>query len=160
MENCRKIGYIRIIKVLAFFWLCFVYTYYWAFNTYPLNFNDYPEIMTQPISVLLLSGIIFAFDIFLFYTAFQTMYDKIKLIYLRKVYFNPFLYIIKTYLSYVIPISFLIASMTAVYPFIGDGPIFPHFTQNNFIQNCSMYWYTNILFINNFYPWDNGEQCG
>jgi hypothetical protein len=133
LERSRKIGYIRVLKVVAFFWICFVYTYYWAFNTYPINFNDYPEIMTRPISVLLLSGIIFGFDMLLFYVAFQTMYEKLKLVYLRKVHFNPLFYVVKTYMGYAIPISFLIACMTSLYPFLGDGPIFPHFTSSNFI---------------------------
>ena len=56
------------------------------------------------------------------------MYDKLKCIYLRKNAFNPFLHIIRTILGYAIPIAVLIAGITTVYPFLGNGPIFPHFT--------------------------------
>lgn len=50
--------------------------------------------------------------------------------------------------------------MTSVYPFLGSGPIYPHFAKEEFVNNCSKYWYTNILFISNFYPDAASLKCG
>ena len=103
--------------------------------------------MSHPLSVIFLSGVIFGFDLLFFYSGFQVMYEKLKTIHLRKVQYNPILYFIKTYLQYVIPIAFFIAALSTVYPYIGDGPIFPHFIKNGVIENCSNNWYANILMI-------------
>ena len=68
--------------------------------------------------------------------------------------FNPFIYVLKVYLSYAVPICFMLAIMTCLYPFLGYGPIFPYLTNKFFVKNCNKYWYTDILFINDIYPWE------
>ena len=70
IENNRKVCFLRILKVVAFFWITFDMTYLWAFTTFPLNFNEYPYYLTQPRSVILVMGMIFGFDILIFYIAF------------------------------------------------------------------------------------------
>jgi hypothetical protein len=34
-------------------------------------------------------------------------------------------------------------------PYIGDGPLWANVSDNT---NCDDYWWTNLLYINNFYP--------
>ena len=52
---------------------------------------------------------------------------------------------------------FVILFFTYVSQLFGDGPFFrlkfPHAA-----QNCKDYWWTNILYVNNFYPKDNSKQ--
>ncbi|XP_041453975.1 nose resistant to fluoxetine protein 6-like [Lytechinus variegatus] len=41
-------------------------------------------------------------------------------------------------------------------PWVGDGPLWRSF-QNT--ETCSKYWWTNILYINNFYPQQFAQEC-
>ena len=45
---------------------------------------------------------------------------------------------------------FALAFFVFVLPYIGTGPIWQNY--NKTVQPCSDYWWTNALFINNFYP--------
>jgi hypothetical protein len=45
-----------------------------------------------------------------------------------------------------------------IFPFIGDGPIFPDIINDFFLDSCS-YWWTNFLLISNWVPWTNEEMC-
>jgi len=45
-----------------------------------------------------------------------------------------------------------------IFPFIGDGPIFPDVISDFFLNSCS-YWWTNFLLISNWVPWNNEEMC-
>jgi hypothetical protein len=103
--------------------------------------------MTQPLNVILISGVIFGFDMLIFYSAFQTMYEKLKMIHLRKVYYNPLLFAIKMFLNYMIPMNIVVAGIVTIFPFMGKGPIFPYFLENNFTSKCSDKWWTNLLLI-------------
>jgi hypothetical protein len=151
----------RMLKVLAFFWITFCTTYYWAINSFPLNFNEYPHIMTSWESVIFMSGVLFGVDLILFYTAFQVMYDKLHAIYLRGMRFNVFWYLAKTYLHHLIPVCAIMAGMMCVYPFLGnETPLFAYFTSSYFLNNCTNNWWPNLLFIQNFYPWNPSEACG
>ncbi len=88
----------RGLKVFAFIWTTFVQTYYWAFVTYPINSLEYPSITTNGLSVVLLSGMIFGYDLFIFYATFLVMNDKLKSTYIQNIRFNPLLHVIKTFL--------------------------------------------------------------
>ena len=71
------------------------------------------------------------------------------------------LFILKSYLYYVIPVLFLTASMIAIFPFIGSGPLYPLLTEEFFLEPCLKYWWTNLLLISNFVPWGEfDELCG
>lgn len=61
---------------------------------------------------------------------------------------------------YCIPMSFLIGIMASIYPFVGSGPVFPYLTESFYIDNCNKYWYSSLLFINDFYPWKVEDECG
>lgn len=50
--------------------------------------------------------------------------------------------------------------MVTFFPFLGEGPIYALVSQSIFIDNCKHYWWTNLLLINNFYPWKLSKQCG
>lgn len=45
-----------------------------------------------------------------------------------------------------------------VAPFIGSGPFFPKFQQSVF-RRCDQYWWTGLLYLHNFVPWDSDKVC-
>lgn len=151
-EKSHKVGYMRILKVIGFIWICFDITFYIALKTYPINYNEYPSLTTNSFSTFLLSGIIFGFSMVYFYSGFSTMYDILQSIFIKQQKFNPFLFIIRCYIFYVIPIAFTIAIIVTFLPYMGQGPIYSLVIQDIFIKSCSEYWWTNILLISNYYP--------
>lgn len=43
---------------------------------------------------------------------------------------------------------------------LGDGPFYYlSYTKGTLLANCQKYWWTNFLFINNFYPWSMANEC-
>jgi len=52
---------------------------------------------------------------------------------------------------------FSLAFLVFVMPYLGSGPIWQNY--NKTVQPCNDYWWTNALFINNFYPTEYEQQC-
>lgn len=42
-------------------------------------------------------------------------------------------------------------------PYIGGGPIWKYY--NDMMTTCNSYWWTNAIFINNFYPVNYDDKC-
>ena len=47
---------------------------------------------------------------------------------------------------------FVILFYVYIFPFCGDGPLWFQKAKGVGIENCKNYWWTNLLYINNFYP--------
>lgn len=67
--------------------------------------------------------------------------------------------IIKTF----IPVAFCILFGMSAFLYSGSGPLWMY-QGSAIISNCNTYWWTNLLFISNIYPWSNTyisstEQC-
>ena len=142
----------RILKVISLIWVCFDFTIFIGLETYPINYNDYPFLTTGFWGTVQVSGCIFGFSLMFFYEGFSNMYDILLQIYIRRQNFNPFLYILRTYFYYALPVG--LTTMFAVFlmPYLGSGPIYSTVFNNFFQRPCSGYWWTNILLINNYYP--------
>lgn len=143
-----------MIKVIGLFWVTACFVYFWALMSYPTNYYDILTITTDAVGSILLLGGIFGFDMILFYTAFTIMYDKLSTLYLRRIKFSFFSHILKNIIYYCVCLSLMICIMNFIYPFIGQGPLFAFMTNKYIVQNCNDYWYSNILFISDFYPWN------
>ena len=50
---------------------------------------------------------------------------------------------------------FAILFLTKLQPFFGDGPLW--FKMRKQTIGCSDYWWTNLLYINNYHPKNLGE---
>ena len=55
-------------------------------------------------------------------------------------------------------LGFLILSCLYLFPFLVSGPV-AYMYKTNAIESCNSYWWTNLLFINNLYPWNMNDQC-
>jgi hypothetical protein len=53
--------------------------------------------------------------------------------------------------------AFIVAFGIFVMPTIGYGPIWNDY--NKVVNPCYTYWWTNLAFINNFYPTNFDEKC-
>ena len=39
-----------------------------------------------------------------------------------------------------------------LFPLVGKGPIWSAISAKKLANNCKDYWWTNVLYVNNFYP--------
>jgi peptidoglycan/LPS O-acetylase OafA/YrhL len=53
---------------------------------------------------------------------------------------------------------FVIMTYTALGPYLGDGPFWFNMKSGN-TEPCERYWWTNLLYINNFHPKVYADQC-
>lgn len=53
---------------------------------------------------------------------------------------------------------FVIMTYTALGPYMGEGPFWFNMKSGN-TEPCERYWWTNLLYINNFYPKVYADQC-
>lgn len=61
---------------------------------------------------------------------------------------------------YLIPVCYTMVMIMYVMPFLGSGPIYAKVMDDFFTQSCQSYWWTNVIMINNFYPWNINSTCG
>ena len=66
--------------------------------------------------------------------------------------------IIHRYLRLVPSYLFVMMFYMFLAPHMGEGPLWFNLHESN-IDACNSYWWTNILFINNFYPAVYADQC-
>lgn len=59
-----------------------------------------------------------------------------------------------------IPVCYVTCMIIFILPFIGDGPLFTKVMDDFFLGSCSQYWWTNVLLISNYVPWDTNNMCG
>jgi hypothetical protein len=70
------------------------------------------------------------------------------------------LFMIKNFLYYMIPVCYITVIILFVLPFLGDGPLYPYVLNDFFLNSCSQYWWTNVLLISNYLPWNTADMCG
>ena len=102
----------------------------------------------------LISGSFFEFDVFYFITKIlvfsalaKKMYIDIESVSISWLYFR------KVYKIFAL-IPFIMGITIGIFPYLGDGPFYRN-SWGPFIDNFNKYWWTNLLFINNFIPWNS-----
>lgn len=90
-----------------------------------------------------LSGLLAAF------VTLRKMENSMGRLSLFKFYFHRYWRLTPTYM-------FVLVFCSKMTGFLGDGPAW-FLLQSN--ENCDKYWWTNLLYINNFYPPKFGDQC-
>ena len=124
INSRKKLNLLRPFTFIALLWVSLPMTFMIANSTYPANFMIYNSIIKSPIAPFIAAGDIFGYDLLLFCISFQLMYEKLGDIYIRNNPFNPFIFVMSLFLSYMIPMGIFVACIVTIYPFIGEGPIF------------------------------------
>lgn len=97
-------------------------------------------------------------DIFFWITGFLGCYLMLELMKKRRgknqpyyfIMLHRFLRIVPLYLATILFFWFIMAMA-------GNGPIFYRY-KDDYAGGCDKYWWSHLLFINNFYPFHNDEQ--
>ncbi len=125
-----------------------------------MNYSDFTALSKTFAGTVMSSGMMYGYGLIYLYMGFQVMYDRLMTMYYKKQDFNYLLFIVKTFLLYMLPVCYTMVLIMFVLPFIGEGPIYAHIIEEFYSKSCQDYWWTNVILISNFYPSTVKEMCG
>lgn len=115
--------------------------------------------MRQSVIFTIIPGVFFIVPMFLFTSAFLSTFSFITSVdehqqYSAKNIWNFY----KKKIIQIIPFNlFMIGFAMFLMPYLGGGPIWKYY--QDLMRPCQSYWWTNALFINNFYPVNYDDKC-
>lgn len=153
------------IRVISMFWIIYGHTVIIAggITTYSTNPNINPSALDrQAISfkMIYIRSAEYAVDTFFFMSGFLATIGMIDLIKSSKrgtLTLPNYLYgIVLRYIRLTPTYAFVLLFIVKVVSFTGTGPFWNGALgrQSHFVESCSKYWWTNILYLNNFIPED------
>lgn len=101
----------------------------------------------------------YSVDVFFWISGFLGGYLMLEYVKKRNGKNQPFLMIMLHRLLRLIPLYLAtIFFFWQIMSMVGTGPVFFKYKEE-YAGACSRYWWSHLLFINNFYPFDRDEQC-
>jgi hypothetical protein len=101
-----------------------------------LNYSDFTALSKTFAGTVMSSGMMYGYGLIYLYMGFQVMYDRLMTMYYKKQDFNYLLFIVKTFLLYMLPVCYTMVLIMFVLPFIGEGPIFAHIIEEFYQKSC------------------------
>ena len=152
------------IRVLSMFWVIMAHTHVWLFQFHAVdNANTVVNELAPRFSYQVILNGFFSVDSFFFLSGLLVSYLTLRQMERRrkkgyKFGTFPFLtYYVHRILRLTPAYAFVLFFFWSIGPYLGNGPYW-----NGVIMNinstCPKYWWTNLLYINNFYP-KFAEQC-
>lgn len=144
------------VRVLSMWWVILGHTYLWllvyrTINDLGLGVNIIHRFSFQAVnnaffsvdSFFLLSGLLVG------YLSFRRMDKNCGRLPLFQFYFHRFWRLTPSYM-------FVILFYANLYAFLGEGPLW---YGSQLRTTCDSYWWTNLLYINNFHPFSLLKEC-
>ena len=140
------------IRVISMFWIIIHHTKETCVTTSSNMFYDYlfvePRFSSQPIN-----SKAFAVDSFFLLSGTLVAYHTLREMEKRRGRFPVITYYLHRYLRLTMVYAFVLFFFLALGLYLGNGPNWQLRT------TCSKYWWTNLLYINNLYPWEMSREC-
>ena len=155
-QPANAIASIHGIRVISMCWVILGHTIAWAI-LYGVTANILEFFLTVPMRILFqpVTNAFFAVDIFFVLSGLLLSFLSMKEIEQRQGKF-PFISFYVHRLLRLSPAYYVVIFVYfKVLPHVGSGPLWT-FIDNN---NCEKYWWTNILYVNNFYPTSFDSVC-
>eukprot|EP00743_Colponemidia_sp_Colp-15_P007859 GILK01008512.1.p1 GENE.GILK01008512.1~~GILK01008512.1.p1 ORF type:complete len:664 (-),score=68.88 GILK01008512.1:209-2134(-) len=155
-SSFRHLQSLNFLRVISMFWIILGHTHSFLSSRIE-NLKDVIE-ATKTVPFQLVTSAFFAVDIFFWLSGFLVSY--LVLLELQKKGSIPIgKYYIHRYWRLTPVYAFTLFMLWKVSVHMGTGPGFNQF--QSFQENsCGSYWWTNLLYINNFYAMDNfNNEC-
>ncbi|CAF1018529.1 unnamed protein product [Brachionus calyciflorus] len=163
-DNGGEITCLDGIRLFSMLWIIWSHTYNYIIERIDFflvdNIKNIHSLNQEPKSQLIINGM-FGVDSFFLMGAFLLTFkflSKLK----KSNRLTPFewvYYYVQRYWRLAPPMLITLVIFNWIIPYMGYGPLW---NQNNFPRNnedCHRYWWTYVLFINNFVPNGKGTQC-
>lgn len=155
------LGAFNGLRTFMMLWVILGHTLY--VGVISVGFDNFEYIFAKVLNSAAFQLIIageYAVDAFFFMSGFLGVYMMLKeFSKVQKVGFKVWIMsIVHRYLRLTPTYAFTILVFTALAPYlVPDSP----FSGVSLLKNnsCTQYWWTNLLYINNFYPVDFGQEC-
>jgi peptidoglycan/LPS O-acetylase OafA/YrhL len=150
------------MRVISMFWVILGHSYFFLFiaqefkNIFYVFYNFGPRLSAQPV----LNGF-FSVDSFFFISGFLVAYLSFRDMNRRNGKFPFFQYYVHRYLRLTPTYLFVLLFFWFLTVHLSYGPrtLVGADTTSHLYNNCANYWWTNMLYINNFYPPNFGDEC-
>jgi peptidoglycan/LPS O-acetylase OafA/YrhL len=146
------------LRAISMFWVILGHTYVWGiFQGHVDNALSVEKELIPRFSFQAILNGTFSVDSFFFLSGVLVAYLTLRQMKKRKGRF-PFLhYYLHRYLRLTPTYAFVLFFAWFLTNHIAAGPTFPLI--DSFGPQCAKYWWTNLLYINNLYPWKMADQC-
>ena len=149
------------IRVLSMFWVILGHTFVWVAMTGLLkNPTEFIATVPKRFSFQAVFGGTFSVDSFFFLSGTLVAYLTLREMERKRCF--PFLtYFLHRYLRLTMVYAFLLFFWWTLTVYFGKGHGWNAFVGPDSAQmkNCERYWWTNLLYVNNFYPWRLNDEC-
>ena len=168
VENTRKLFHIgnseekqlrslNGFRVLSMFMVMMGHSYSTSIAAPIQNMTTFTKILNAPLFSIIGTAT-FAVDTFFFLSGFLTFYLLTSKIYPLHGKINVLGLYLHWYLRLFPLLFFGVLFGSFIYPHIDNGTNFD-WVKNIIVDNCSWYWWSNFLFINNIVPWSENDEC-
>jgi peptidoglycan/LPS O-acetylase OafA/YrhL len=153
----RTLFVLNGVRVLSICWVAMGHAFSFVQFTPISNYMTVDKLV-EGHSIALIAGGVYAVDTFFFLSGFLTFYLLTLKAYKKKGKINWLLVYFHRYYRLVFPVAFVMFFAMYVFPYLADGPFYRTGTDQLF-NNCKTWWWSNLLFINNFAPFEMAKQC-
>ena len=152
------------LRVISMFWVILCHTHIWMFFEGADNMKYLLFSVARRFSYQAILNGFFSVDTFFFLSGLLVAYLTLRDMSRRKPGFKRFpilMYYIHRILRLTPAYAFVLFGYWFLIPHFGNGPLYAQGVGDNSLayQNCVKYWWTNLLYINNLYPWKLGDEC-
>ena len=148
------------LRVMSMFWVILCHTHYWTLLTGVEN----PLLIKSVASRFTFQAIgnaFFSVDSFFFLSGLLVAYLTMRQMKRKNGRFPFLTYYLHRYLRLTPTYAFVLFFIWFLMMHLADGPTYNIAAgiESASYQNCKKYWWTNLLYINNLYPWKMEEEC-
>ena len=153
------------IRVISMFWIILYHVHVWYTAFKPISNQAVLErdILPRLWYQIILNGY-FSVDSFFLLSGTVAAYNNFRAMEKRKTdfcHFPIFNYYVHRYLRLTLVYAFVV-SFRHLIVHLTDGPLSIQLStgpDSQTYSNCDQYWWTNLLYINNLYPWRMRDEC-
>jgi len=155
-QPANAITSINGVRVISMFWVILGHTFLWGLS-YGVTANviEATETVPKPFYFQPVDNSFLSVDSFFVMSGLLLSYLTIREMDRRKGKFPFSLFYVHRILRLSPAYYFVVFFVFKILPYMGSGPLW-HVKD---VSRCEKYWWTNILYINNFYPTNFGDQC-
>ena len=158
-EGDQRLAVLNGVRVLSIGWVIVGHGFSFVYAGAITNLATAMNLVNDPFFAIIPGGS-FAVDTFFYLSGFLTFAIMTQKLYSKGGWLgfkNTFLIYFHRYYRLIFPIIFVTLIFTFLSRYMLDGPIYKQ-TIDGAGENCKRYWWTNLLFINNFYPPGMNDQ--
>ena len=148
------------LRVISMFWVILGHTHLFSLITGVDNFTHLRSTLSR-FSFQSIGNGFFAVDTFFVLSGLLVAYLSMRQMKRKNGRFPFLTYYLHRYLRLTPTYAFVLFFMWLLTMHLADGQIYYLLTWEDsaIYQNCKKYWWTNLLYINNFYPWRLNDEC-